>query len=321
VIVAAAGDPPDRRRFVGGRPVFGVGYGAMALSYPGRPDPRTARSVIHAALDAGIDMIDTADVYCPTASSIGANERLVAAALREWHGDRNRVLVATKGGHIRNPDYSIGRDGRPDSLRRACEASLRALDVERIDLYYLHSPDPAVPFLESVGAMVDLQATGKIAMVGLSNVTTEHLDAAATVVDVACVENRYSPFDRRTEACLTACTERSIPYVTWGLLGRGADDYEGTPVAEIAAGRGVSPQRVVIAWALQHSPQLIPLPGARRREHVLDCVAGAELVLDHAEICALDDIWSSRGDELNRRSAHEHVETATSADASRFRCG
>jgi aryl-alcohol dehydrogenase-like predicted oxidoreductase len=173
---------PPRR--IGGMKVSAVGLGAMLLSLAGRPDEAGALRTIHAALDAGITLIDTADAYCLDGSEVGHNERLVAKALAAWPGDRDRVLVATKGGHTR-PGREWGLDGRPEYLRRACEASLRALGVEAIGLYQFHRPDPKVPFAESVGALAELRAAGKVRMVGLSNVSVEQIQQARRIVEVA----------------------------------------------------------------------------------------------------------------------------------------
>jgi len=168
--------------------VSAIGLGAMPLSLAGRPDEATAIKVIHAALDAGMTLIDTADVYCLDDGDLGHNERLIARALRDWPR-RAEVLVATKGG-MERPDGTWTVNAQPEHLRAACERSLRALGVEAIGLYQLHAPDPTVPFEESVGALAELQRQGKVLHVGLSNVAVPAIDLARTVVQVASVQNR-----------------------------------------------------------------------------------------------------------------------------------
>ena len=179
----------------GAPPVSIVGYGGMHLSLAGRPPENVALRVIHAGLDAGMTLIDTADVYCLDQNDIGHNERLVAQALKTWSGPRDQVIVATKGGMIR-PDGRWERDARPERLRRACERSLQALQVDRIDLYQLHAPDHQVPFEESVGALAELQREGKIRWIGLSNVSVAEIKAAEAITEVATVQNRLNPFFR-----------------------------------------------------------------------------------------------------------------------------
>src|ERR687892_812021 len=184
-----------RRMGAGAPSVPAVGYGGMHLSLEDRPPERQGLEVIRAALEAGVRLIDTADVYCLDDADIGHNERLVAEALRGWSGDRDAVLVATKGGLTR-PGGRWERDGRPEHLRAACERSLRALGVERIGLYQLHAPDPAVPFEESVGALADLRGEGKVRWVGLSNVSVAQIRAAEAITPVASVQNRLNPYFR-----------------------------------------------------------------------------------------------------------------------------
>jgi aryl-alcohol dehydrogenase-like predicted oxidoreductase len=204
---------PTRR--LGGLPVGAVGLGEMPMSLAGRPDEARAIRTIHAALDAGVTLIDTADAYCRDGSEVGHGERLVARALAAWPGDRDRVLVATKGGHTRE-GREWGLDGRPEHLRQACEASLRALGVDAIGLYQLHRPDPKVPFAESVGALAELKAAGKVRLVGLSNVSVDQIRQASELVEVASVQNEFSPRFRRSEGELAFCAgSPSCPGARW----------------------------------------------------------------------------------------------------------
>ena len=278
---------PARR--IGGMKVSAVGLGAMLLSLAGRPDEAGALRTIHAALDAGVTLIDTADAYCLDGSEVGHNERLVAKALAAWPGDR--VLVASKGGHTR-PGREWGLDGRPEYLRRACEASLRALGVEAIGLYQFHRPDPKVPFAESVGALAELRAAGKVRMVGLSNVSVDQIEQARRIVAVASVQNEFSPRFRRSEGELAWCAAHRIAFLPWsplGGMGRGGLLAQRHPAfAAVAARHGVSPQQVALAWELAKAPVVIPIPGARRPETIVDSAAAASLRLDADDLARLD---------------------------------
>jgi len=188
-----------QQRPLGDRTVGAVGLGGMPLSVEGRPDEAQAVRTVHAALDAGVTLLDTADAYCLGPDEIGHNERLLAEALASWSGDRDAVLVATKGGHTRPPDGSWALDGRPGHLRAACEASLRALGVEAIGLYQFHRPDPDVPWAESIGAMEELRVEGKVRLVGVSNADPDQIREAAGITpildSVAAAELELSPED------------------------------------------------------------------------------------------------------------------------------
>ena len=280
---------PSRR--IGGVRVGAVGLGAMPMSLAGRPDEARSLRTIHAALDAGVTLIDTADAYCLGESEVGHNERLVAKALASWPGGRDGVLVATKGGHTR-PGREWGLDGRPEHLRQACEASLRALGVEAIGLYQLHRPDPKVPFAESVGALAELRAAGKVRMVGLSNVSVDQIELARRIVEVASVQNELSPRFRRSEGELAWCAAHRIAFLPWsplGGIGRGGMlGQRHSAFAEVAGRRGVSPQQVALAWELAKAPVVIPIPGARRPETIADSAAAASLRLDDDELDRLD---------------------------------
>jgi aryl-alcohol dehydrogenase-like predicted oxidoreductase len=280
---------PSRR--IGGVKVSAVGLGAMPLSLAGRPDEVRALRTIHAALDAGVTLIDTADAYCLGGSEVGHNERLVAKALASWPGGGDGVLVATKGGHTR-PGREWGLDGRPEYLRGACEASLRALGVEAIGLYQFHRPDPKVPFAESVGALAELRAAGKVRMVGLSNVGVDQIEQARRIVEVASVQNELSPRFRRSEGELAWCAAHGIAFLPWsplGGIGRGGLlGQRHAAFAEVAGRHGVSPQQVALAWELAKAPVVIPIPGARRPETIADSAAAASLRLDDDDRRRLD---------------------------------
>jgi aryl-alcohol dehydrogenase-like predicted oxidoreductase len=282
---------PTRR--LGGLQVSAIGLGEMQLSLAGRPDEAQAFRTIRAALDAGVTLIDTADSYCIDESDMGHGERLVAKALAAWPGDRDRVLVATKGGHTR-PGGRWEVDGRPEYLRQACEASLRALGVEAIGLYQFHRPDPKVPFAESVGALAELQAAGKVRLVGLSNVSVDQINQARRLVEVASVQNEFSPRFRRSEGELVFCAAQRIAFLPWGPLGGShqSGDLGGRhrAFAEVAQAHGVSPQQVALAWELAKAPVVIPIPGASRPETILDSLAAASLRLSGEELARLDRV-------------------------------
>ena len=273
--------------------VSAIGLGEMPMSLAGRPDEARSIRTIHAALDAGVTLIDTADAYCIDGSELGHGERLVAKALAAWPGDRDRVLVATKGGHTR-PRGDWDLDGRPEYLRQACEASLRALGVEAIGLYQFHRPDPKVPFAESVGAMAELKAAGKVRLVGLSNVSVDQIRQARQLVQVASVQNEFSPRFRRSEGELAYCAAERIAFLPWsplGGIGRGRDlGGRHAAFAEVAAAHGVSPQQVALAWELAKAPVVIPIPGASRPETITDSAAAAGLRLGADDLARLDRV-------------------------------
>ena len=271
-----------------GPDVSAIGFGGMHLSIADRPDEATAIRVIHAALDAGITLLDTADVYCLDDREIGHNERLMARALREWRGPRDEVIVATKGGMTR-PEGRWARNGRPRHLRAACERSLRALGVEAIALYQLHAPDPDVPFEESVGALADLMGEGKILRVGVSNVSVEQIEAAGRIAPVTTVQNRLNPFfpEARDEGVVAHCAEKGIGFLAYSPTGGGrlTKKLPGHPVVQAVARRlGASPHAVVIAWVRAQGPTVIPIPGARKPEHAVDSAGVADLELGDGDI-------------------------------------
>lgn len=284
-----------RTRTIGGVAVGAIGLGAMPLSIEGRPTEEAAVRTVHAALDAGVRLIDTADAYCLGPTEFGHNERLVARALRSWPGDASTVLVATKGGHTRPPDGSWALDGRPSYLRAACEASLRALGVDAIGLYQLHRPDPAVPYAESVGALRDLAVAGKVRLVGVSNASVEQIAEAVEVlgdVGLAAVQNEFSPAYRESLPELRHCAALKVAFLPWSPLGgmsaAGGLGERFAAFAAVAAERAVSPQRVALAWELAQAPVVVPIPGARRPETIRDSAAAGDLLLTAAELARLD---------------------------------
>ena len=279
-----------RTRKIGMVDVSAVGLGAMPLSVSAHVETAQALRTIHAALDAGCRLIDTADAYTPDAS-MGHNERIVAKALRTWSGDPDEVLVATKGGHTR-PDGAWHLDGSRSYLRRACEASLRALGVDVIGLYQHHRPDPTVTYTETVGALAELREAGLVRMVGISNADVEQIATAVRMVDIASVQNEHSPRFRSSRPEIELCEQLGIAFLAWSPLGGMGDAKalggQHPAFAEVAAERGVSAQRVCLAWQLATSPAVIPIPGASRPSTILDSLAATDLELSPDELERLE---------------------------------
>lgn len=276
-----------------------VGLGGMHLSIAGRPDDEAAAlRVIHAALDAGATILDTADVYCLDDGDIGHNERLMAKALRTWGGRRDTVIVATKGGMTR-PGGRWERDGSPEHLRRACDRSLKALGIDCIDLYQLHAPDPEVPFAESVGVLADLKNAGKIRWIGVSNVTVEDIAAAARLTSLVTVQNRLNPFFREalSGGVVAECARRGLGFLAYSPVGGGRLNLKLPGVAvlqPIARKYGISPHAVVLAWVLAQGDTVIAIPSARTTAHAADSLSAAAVQLTDAELAAIDAAEFSR---------------------------
>ncbi|HWG28712.1 aldo/keto reductase [Actinospica sp.] len=281
-------------RWIGDRAVSAIGLGGMPMSIEGRPDERRSVAAIHAALDAGVTLIDTADAYHRDANEVGHNESLIAGALASYGGDTSGVLVATKGGHLRPGDGSWTQNGDPAYLKQACEASLKRLGVEAIGLYQFHRPDPRVPFADSVGALRELLDEGKIVRAGLSNVDPEQIRQAREILgdDLVSVQNQFSPAFRSSEPELYLCNELGLAFLPWSPFGgitRAAGLGDRFAVfAEVATAHGVSPQQVCLAWLLAKSPVVIPIPGSSRPETIRDSVAADSLELSAAELLRLD---------------------------------
>ena len=278
-----------QQRTIGDVSVSAIGLGGMPMSLGDRmPSEDDAIRTIHAALDAGITLIDTADAYAPDHESVGHNERLIAKALRRWSGDTDDVLVATKGGHTRVPEGGWGLDASPEYLRAACEASLKALDVEVIGLYQFHRPDPRVPTGEAVATLKELQDEGKVRMIGVSNLNPAQIEEAASIAELVSVQNQFSPDFRSSLPELELCAERGIAFLPWSPLGgmgsAGALGSRHAAFADIARDRGVSPQQVALAWELQLASVVIPIPGASRPETILDSLGALELELTAEEV-------------------------------------
>jgi aryl-alcohol dehydrogenase-like predicted oxidoreductase len=255
-----------------------------------RPPRDEAIAVVHAALDAGITLIDTADAYSRDEGEFGHNESLVADALRSY-GSAD-VLVATKGGHTRaGTDW--GLDGSPSYLRRACEASLRRLGVDAIGLYQYHRPDPATPWEESMGALRSLVDDGLVRMVGISNADVDQIDLARSIVGDAfvSVQNQFSPGWRSSAGELAHCAEHGLAFLPWspfgGVSAAGSLDSRAPAFAEVSAELGVSVYRVTLAWHLAQADVVVPIPGASRPASIVDSAAAADLVLSPDQLARL----------------------------------
>jgi pyridoxine 4-dehydrogenase len=260
-----------------------LGFGAMRLTGRGilgvPEDLEEARRVLRRAVELGVNLIDTADSYGPEVS-----ERLIAEALHPYPED---LVIATKGGFTR-PGGRWVPDGRPEHLREACEGSLRRLKVDRIDLYQFHTPDPNVPFEDSVWTLAELKDEGKIRHVGLSNVGVRELEIAIDIVPIVSVQNRYNLSDRSSEAVLQACEREEVGFIPWYPLATGRLARPGGPLDEIAARHDTTPFRVALAWLLGYSPAMLPIPGTSSVSHLEENVAAATLELSDEEMAALE---------------------------------
>jgi pyridoxine 4-dehydrogenase len=256
-----------------------LGFGAMRITGEGiwgpPADEDAARALLRRVVDLGLNLIDTADSYGPEVS-----ENLIAEAL---HPYPDGLVIATKGGLRRTGPGQWPRDARPERLRETCEGSLRRLKLDRIDLYQLHSPDPKVPFEDSVGALKELQDEGKIRHIGISNVSVDELERARRIVDVVTVQNRYNLTDRSSEDVLDACEQGGIGFIPWFPLARGSLAEPGGALDEVAHAHDATPGQVTLAWLLARSKVMLPIPGTSSAEHLEENVAAEELSLSDEE--------------------------------------
>jgi pyridoxine 4-dehydrogenase len=268
---------------LGERVVNRLGFGAMRITGDGvwgpPKDPARALAVLRRAVELGVNFIDTADSYGPNVS-----EELIAEALFPYPKD---LVIATKGGWNRPGPNQWTHDASPEHLRKAIEGSLKRLRVERIDLYQLHAPDPVTPFDASVETLADLRKEGKINMVGLSNVTREHVERARKIVPIASVQNRYSFADREWDSVIDYCEKHGIAFIPWFPLGAGKAAHEALTVA--AKAHHAQPLQVALAWLLQRSPVTIPIPGTSSVEHLEQNIAAASVKLTPDEFRKLSN--------------------------------
>jgi len=284
-------------RTLGPHQVGAIGLGLMTFDQSGSQPRQQLLDTISAALDAGVTLFDTADAYGPGdevgADAQGANERLVVSLIDEL-GVRDRVLLATKGGHVRTEGGGWDTDSSASHLRAAVDASLERLGVEQIALWQHHRPDPAVAYDEVIGTLKEIADSGKVASVGLSNANPEQIRAAHAVLgdSLVSVQNQFSPAFRSSRPEIDVCAELGLAFLPWsplGGLGDAKDLADKHPAfAEVASAHGVSAQQVALAWELAQSPCVIPIPGAKRPSSVQDSAAAADLELTAEEISRLD---------------------------------
>lgn len=273
--------------------VRAIGYGAMPLSIDGRPPEAEAIKVIHAAIDAGTNLIDTADAYCIDDAEFGHNERLIGAALRQLPAQKkNSVVIATKCGCTR-PEGRWENDGSPKHVRQACEASLRNLGLETIPLYQLHAVDPVVPLEETLGAMLELKKSGKILHIGLSNVKLDQLKAALNFTRIETVQNRVNPAEQRDfrSGLIKFCEENAISCIhhspVGGIFNHG-ETVKHPLFRELSERYEASPYRVILAWHLAKGPNIIPIPGGSKVTSVTDSPHAVDLELSEEDIERID---------------------------------
>ncbi|WP_374977236.1 aldo/keto reductase [Microbacterium trichothecenolyticum] len=289
-----------KQRTLAGRQVSAIGLGAMPLSmnndkvYPSFED---AVATVHAALDAGVTLIDTADIYAPAWDEVGHNERIVAEAVRTWDGDASSIFVATKGGITRSEGEVWGRDGSEAYLRSAVEKSLDILGVDQIELYQYHRPDRWLVYGDIIAGLKALQDDGLIRAVGISNASVEEIQIAIDVLgegNLASVQNEFSPKHPGSIDELRFCGERDIAFLPWSPLGgtgggarRVGDRF--SAFREVGEAHGVSPQQAVLAWELALGSHVIPIPGARRAASIIDSAQAANLELSADEVTRLSE--------------------------------
>jgi len=260
-----------------------MGYGAMRLTGEGvwgpADDVDNALAVLRAAVEMGVTLIDTANSYGPE-----VNEQYIHDALFPYADD---LVIATKGGLTRSGPNEWHRNGDPAHLKEQCEASIKRLGVDAIQLYQLHAPDPEVPYAESVGALAELQREGKIQHIGISNVDSLQLEAASDIVEVVSVQNRFSISDRESLEVLLACERHGIAFFPWFPLvaGHVADDG---PIASVAAAHDATVFQIALAWLLARSPVIVPIPGTSSLAHLEENIAAAAIRLNESEMRALE---------------------------------
>ncbi len=282
---------------VGRVEVGAIGLGLMTFDQTGTQPREQLLDTVRAALDAGVTLFDTADAYGPGdekgAGAQGENERLIASLLDEL-GVRDRVLLATKGGHVRTDGGRWETDSTPGHLHRAVDESLQRLGVEQLALWQHHRPDPDVDYADVIGTLAEIAETGKVARIGLSNADPDQIRLAHKELGdhLVSVQNQFSPKFRSSRPEIDVCEELGLAFLPWSPLGGLSDAKElaerHPAFAEIAADRGVSAQQVALAWELAQSPVVIPIPGAKRPASIVDSAAAADLALTGDELARLD---------------------------------
>ncbi len=270
-----------------------IGLGGMPLSIQGRPSEPEALAVIQAALELGVDLIDTANVYCTSNEDIGHNERLIAKALKRWE-NRTQVHVATKGG-LERPNGDWTQNAKPKALRLACEKSLKALDTERIFLHQLHAVDPEVPIEDSVGEFKRLQDEGKIRHIGLSNVDVEQIERARKIAQIETVQNRFNPLCQRDadNGVLDTCLKHQITYLAYSPVGGGRWYKalgENAALLDIARKYAMTPYQAMLAFALSKGPHVVAIPGASKIASITDSMKALDVILESEDLKRISEI-------------------------------
>ena len=273
----------DTFNLAGDLEVRRLGFGAMRITGDGiwgpPDDPEGAKELLRRVVDRGVNLIDTADSYGPEVS-----ENLIAEALHPYPDD---LVIATKAGLRRTGPGQWPRDARPERIKECCEGSLQRLRLDRIDLYQLHAPDPEVPIEESLGAMHELQDEGKVRHIGVSNASPEELQRARELVEIVSCQSRFSLTDRAQEPVLEACERDGLAFLPWFPLATGDLADPGGPVDEIARAHDATPAHVSLAWLLQRSPVMLPIPGTSSIEHFEENLGAADVRLSEDEMATL----------------------------------
>jgi aryl-alcohol dehydrogenase-like predicted oxidoreductase len=257
-----------------------LGFGAMQVTGTGiwgdPPQHEAAIATLRTVIELGVNFIDTADSYGPEVS-----EMLIAEALHPYPDD---LVIATKGGFTRPGPSRWEPDGRPSHLREACEGSLRRLKLDQIPLYQFHVPDPAVPFEESIGAIAELKAEGKIRHIGVSNVTEDQLRIAQRITPVVSVQNRFNVSDRRSQSLVDLCEQEELVFLPWEPIRPG---HENPAIAAAAENHNATTHQVILAWLLASSPKMLPIPGTGSAQHATENIAAAGITLSADELAAI----------------------------------
>lgn len=273
----------DTLKLGGDLPIHRLGYGTMRLVNEGawgEPNDREAmRNVLRRAVELGVNFIDTADAYGPFIA-----EDIIAEAL---HPYPEGLVIATKGGITRQGPAKTGKCGDPGYLHQCVEMSLRRLKLQRIDLYQLHRIDPKTPLEESLGKLSELQQAGKIRHIGLSEVTVEEIEQARKVVPIVSVQNRYNLMERKYEGVLDYCTKNNIAFLPWYPMNAGKFAKNGGALSDFAVERGITVSQLSLAWLLQHSPVMVPIPGTSSITHLEENMKAAEIKLSGEDLDAL----------------------------------
>jgi pyridoxine 4-dehydrogenase len=261
-----------------------LGFGSMRLTGEGvwgaPDDPEAAKAVLRRAVELGVNLIDTADSYGPYVA-----ENLIREAL---HPYPNGLVITTKAGLERTGPGEWPRSGHPDHLRTAVHGSLKRLGVERIDLLQLHAVDPKVPFEDSLGALIELRDEGKIRQLGVSNVSVDELDRAQAMTEIVSVQNRFNLQDRHSEDVLEACAKRGLAFIPWFPLAAGPLARPGGPLDQIAERHDATPSQIALAWLLNRSPAMLPIPGTSSIDHLEENVGAAQISLTDGDMAELN---------------------------------